>query len=141
MLWLVAFSVLTGLAALQESLMLAATGDPMPLNALRISNQIYSVAVVLVLLKLRKPVWPRDVNVRATTFGIYLTHPLIILALVCLFNRTVLNRIADLPGSVQTMAVFFVSLGFFTATYGCSLALTRKLHRNPRLRWMVGNFA
>lgn len=56
-------------------------------NTLRLSNQLFSVVAVLGLTKLRRPTWPRFIDVRAHTFGLYLVHP------VCIF---LLTRGADM---------------------------------------------
>ncbi|MGB9405942.1 MAG: acyltransferase [Terracidiphilus sp.] len=138
---LLALAGLAGLAALLESSVLAATRSPNPMNVLRISNQVYSIAVVLVIFKLRNPVWPRAVNVRTTTFGIYLTHTIVLWLLIAVAKRTMLGDVAGLTGGAQEAAAVCLALGGFAAMYGSSLALTRWLLVHPRLRWMVGNFA
>jgi surface polysaccharide O-acyltransferase-like enzyme len=51
-------------------------------NTLRVSNQLFSVMAVLGLTKLRRPTWPRFMDVRAHTFGLYLIHP------ICIFLLT-----------------------------------------------------
>ncbi len=140
MMWLLTLAALTGLAALEESFLLDAANAPLPLNVLRISNQAYSVAFVLVLFKLRRPIWPRAMNVRATMFGIYLTHPFTMWVLISIIRRKILNEIAGLTGIAHTATVLFFLLGYFAATYGCSLALTQWLLKDKFLRWTVGDF-
>lgn len=131
-------AVLAGLAALLESRMLAAAGDPLPMNVLRISNQVYSIAVVLAIFKLRQPVWPRVVNVRTNTFGIYLIHPVLRGPLLRLFKQRPFGPFL-LQGS-SAAAVCFL-LVTFAVIYASSLALAKWLLRHPRLRWMAGGFS
>lgn len=139
MLFLIVMAVLAGLGALLESSLLAAAGNSQPLNILRISNQIYSIATVLVILKFRKPVWPRAMNVRTVTFGIYLTQAVVMLLLLNMVNRTFLSRVTGLSGGAQVAAAFCLTLACFAVTYWCAFALTVWLLRHPRLCWMVGN--
>lgn len=139
MLSMAALVVLTGVAALMESNLLAAAGNPRPMNILRISNQIYSIAVVLVIIKLRRPIWPRALNVRTTTFGIYLTHTIVVWLLVAVIKRTVLSGIDGFTGYAQAATALCLSLGGFVVIYGSSLAVTHWLLGRPRLCWMVGH--
>lgn len=139
MLSLVALAALAGLAALLESSVLAAAGDPRPMNVLRLSNQAYSIAIVLVIFKLRSPIWPKVVNVRTTTFGIYLTHTIAVWLLTGVIKRPVLSSVAGLTGGAQAAISFCLALGIFAVVYGSSLAVTVRLLSHPRLRWMVGS--
>ena len=52
-----------------------------PLNTLRFCNQVYSMVVVILLMRIRRVTWPRSVNVGATTYGIYLTHSMVVAVL------------------------------------------------------------
>jgi membrane-bound acyltransferase YfiQ involved in biofilm formation len=138
---LIALVVVSALASLGEGLFLIRLGTDEPANSLRISNQIFSVAAVLLIFRARKPLWPRMVNVRANTYGIFLIHPFAIWILTSILRRTILGRVSGLTGGAHMAAAFCLLLVFFAATYGCSLALTRWLLKIPRLRWTVGNFA
>jgi membrane-bound acyltransferase YfiQ involved in biofilm formation len=48
------------------------------LSSLRISNQVYSLAVFFALLKLKSPISPSWMDMRHETYGIYLIHWLIL---------------------------------------------------------------
>jgi hypothetical protein len=135
---LIAFGTLAGLAALVESGVLFAAGNPRPMNSLRICNQAYSIVLVLAIFKLRKPVWPRVVNVRVATFGIYLTHIIVLWPLTCIVRRLMGEAVAGRAWAGAAATGVCLSLGFFVVTYGCSFSLTRWLLNRPRLRWMVG---
>jgi hypothetical protein len=135
---LLALAVLTGLAALLESTLLANIGNQNPMNILRISNQAYSIFVVLAISKLRKPVWPRIVNVRTATYGIYLTHVIVLFLIMGVVKRTILHALTTHAWSTNPAAQICFLLGVFAVTYGASLALTKWLLSHSRLRWMVG---
>jgi peptidoglycan/LPS O-acetylase OafA/YrhL len=131
-------AAVTGLVALCESSGLSAAGDPFAMSSLRVSNQVYSIVMALALFKLHKPISPRIVNVRTTTFGIYLTHSVVLVLLLNLFVRPVLRgSVGPIAGS-QALTAIVLSLCFFSATYGASLALTEWILRYPQLHWMVG---
>ncbi len=135
---LLALTMLTGLAALLESTVLANIGNPSPMNVLRISNQAYSVFVVLAISKLRKPVSPRVVNVRATTFGVYLTHMIVLFLIMGVVKRTILHALTSHGWNTNLAVQICFLLGIFAVTYGASLALTKWLLSHSRLRWLVG---
>jgi peptidoglycan/LPS O-acetylase OafA/YrhL len=135
---LLALAVLTGLAALLESTVLNKIGNPSPMNVLRISNQAYSILVVLVISKLHKPVWPRVVNVRTTTYGIYLTHIIVVFLLMGVVKRTIFQSLASHGLNTGAVTAVCFLLGIFAVVYCASLALTNWLLGHPRLRWLVG---
>jgi surface polysaccharide O-acyltransferase-like enzyme len=124
--------LLTLTAALAESKLLLALGSKDPGNTLRITNQIYSVVVVLAIVKLRKAVWPRFVNVRQQTFGIYLSHTLV-LAGAFKGLKLVLPEIGVLGSS----PLLVLPIMFFLAYASC-LLIVRTLLAIPGLRWTVG---
>ena len=132
--------VLTLLPAILESQVMSAEGIEDNLNTLRLSNQLYSVTMVLAMFKLRTAIWPRKLNVRATTFGIYLSHA-IVLSVVTILARWILLK-AGVSGTWHAAPGWLacLSLGMFAAIYGTSLGLTTLLLKFPRLRWLVGAF-
>jgi membrane-bound acyltransferase YfiQ involved in biofilm formation len=121
-----------GVAALAESHILAVVGNPGTMDTLRISNQLYSVAVVLLLLKLGGSVSPRLVDVRATTFGVYLIHSIVLI----LFGSAV-RRLPIPWANSSDVVVVLGSLSLFVFAYSCSVALTMKLMHSRHLSWMV----
>jgi membrane-bound acyltransferase YfiQ involved in biofilm formation len=123
--------------ALAESKLLYALGSIDPLNTLRISNQLYSVVVVLGILKVKRALWPRFVDVRKHTFGLYLTHTAGIALLGAAFRR-LLPYFAPLSRWRESTEGLLLILVMFCLTYaGCLLAV-RALLSNPSLRWVVG---
>jgi membrane-bound acyltransferase YfiQ involved in biofilm formation len=131
-------SILSGAAAYSETCLLKSLHNPDPLNTLRLSNQIFSIFVVLLIFKFTRATWPGIVDVRRHTFGLYLTH-----AIVLTFLLYPLKRI-HLPAgsSVRAADVASVALWATTAigTYLICLGVTRWLAGNSSLEWMVGLF-
>jgi peptidoglycan/LPS O-acetylase OafA/YrhL len=127
-----------GLAALIESSVLSAVGDPFAMSSLRISNQAFSIVAALALFKLRKPVWPRALNVRATTFGIYLTHTIVLMLLTSAAMQMFLRGIVVPGAGLKSLTAAGLSLLSFLLVYGGALTLTEWMLRHPRLRWTIG---
>lgn len=134
----IASAAMTGLVALQESELLARVGVADSMDTLRISNQLYSLVVVLLIVKIHKAISPRALNVRTSTFGIYLTHMIVLLPLISIASRTIKNSIVSSAWGATAGTAVCLSLVGFMATYGCSLALTKWLLGHPRLCWTVG---
>ena len=132
---LIAMTVLTGVVAFYEAAVLSDRGA---MNSLRITNQVYSIVVVLAIFKARGALWPRALNVRTSTFGIYLTHSVVLAVLLNLAKPILFRRIMFNAGyTPQAYAVFLVP-GAFIVTYIGSLAITQWLLGHPHLCWMVG---
>jgi len=135
---LLAVGTLAGLGALMESTLLFAAGNPFPMNTLRICNQVYAIVLVFAIFKLRMPVWPRWFNVRATTFGIYLIHPVILWFLKNVSRQFVSHALTGESRLSASIVAVCLTLCAFVFVYGCSLLLTKWLLGHPRLRWIVG---
>lgn len=132
--------VLTLALALAESKFLTSLGSIDPMNSLRISNQIYSVVVALGIVKVKRALWPRFVDVRKHTFGLYLTHVFGLGVLTVALKR-ILPHWAALSIWRESTVGLLLILAIFCLTYaGCLLAV-KALLSNPRLRWTVGVFA
>jgi hypothetical protein len=132
---LIAMAALTGLAAFAEGELLS---ERAALNTLRITTQVYSVVVVLAIFKARRALWPRALNVRASTFGIYLTHSVVLALLINLSKPIPLQRVMGNAGIPAEAYAIVLLPGSFIATYLGSLAITQLLLRYPYLCWMVG---
>jgi membrane-bound acyltransferase YfiQ involved in biofilm formation len=137
----VASIAMAGLIAIKEAELLLAAGAPSPLSTLRISNQLYSVLVVLAIFKVRKVAWPKGLNVRASTFGLYLSHTIVLSLLLRVATRTFLMNLADEPWANTRAIALCLGLGGFVITYGCSFALTHWLLERPSLGWVLGRLA
>ena len=74
-LWSLWLGILVlGTLGIMESLILIKMGSNATETTVRLSNQLFSVLVALLLMK-TKPTWPKTTNPRNETFGIYLIHP------------------------------------------------------------------
>jgi len=127
----------TGVLAGAETKLLLSLHSADPGNTLRISNQLYSVLAVLVLFRLKRAVWPRFMNVRADTFGLYLTHcftlPLVTVAIAKIQPHIGWAVIWDsAPGTVVLMLITFLIF------YGGCFLMVRGLLSCRWLRWTVG---
>ena len=138
--WLVGLVVLTGVASLGEAEWLAKLGSSDPLNTLRISNQLFSVACVLLIFTMQRSLAPRWMKVRRYTFGIYLTHWMLF-GLLTDATRGSMRKLAAL--GVVNPAVLSVAEWFVLAlvVYGGATLLVSVLSRQAWLGWSVGGFA
>jgi hypothetical protein len=134
--WIVLFALATLLAAVKEAQILAAMHAPDETNTLRITNQFYSLAVTLLLLKMRGPISPRFIQVRETTFGIYLTHVLS-LAIVSSALGFLIPRYGTYGFWSYQIGSLLGALVLFTGTYALSVLMVKGLLVIPTLRWTV----
>jgi membrane-bound acyltransferase YfiQ involved in biofilm formation len=132
----VTLAICTGVASYCESALLATHNNPTPFNTLRLSNQAFSICVALVFFKLRRATWPRIIDVRRDTFGLYLTHAIVLLILM----RIVKCFHHSMVGPVYLLNVESVLLwiALFLLTYLSSLIVTKWLATRPSLHWTVG---
>jgi len=138
---LVAVAGLTGLAGFGESSRIVLTGTTDAMNTLRISNQLYSVAVVLLIYKAKGQITPRFIDARSSTFGIYLSHTLVMSVLMSMSFHLHLPEFFGRPGrDYPAVASVYVLCGFLM-TYFISLLLTRLLLTSRYLGWTVGGAA
>ncbi len=106
-------------------------------NSLRFSNQISSIVAVLFIYKFPRATWPRFVDVRKNTFGIYLSHSLV---LSCLWRVLKIHRIAPTVhrlaakrgGCIVLWATVLLS------AYALSLLVTKLFVSQSALGWLVG---
>lgn len=137
----VSLALLAGLAAFAEARLLDHLGSADPCNTLRLTNQFFSIFMVFILIKLRRATWPGFVNVRNHTFGIYLSHT-IILVLLCDYFSIVLRRLNGTSADVLTSSLPVGIAGkiIFTAvTYMLSLAVAKAFSASRSLQWVVGS--
>ena len=128
------------IAALAETALLAHWAAAAVNNSLRFTNQIFSIAVVLLLMKLPGKATPAFVDVRRNMFGVYLSHILVVSILQTaafrLFSHFALLR------NVRGNFAFLVLWAFATAAvFFISLGITKFCASRPALVWMVGDLA
>jgi membrane-bound acyltransferase YfiQ involved in biofilm formation len=129
----VATSLITGIASYWESHLLGALSGTDPLNTLRLSNQAFSISMVLLIFKFSRATWPRFIDVRRHTFGLYLTHSLVLQFFLHTFKYMRLG--SSYAGEVEGVLLW---LAVSVATYCCCLTVTIWLANRPSLQWMVG---
>jgi surface polysaccharide O-acyltransferase-like enzyme len=135
-LWLSAVSIGLLLLALWEARILMSLHSPEPQNTLRITNQLFSISAVLLLLRVRTRLWPAFLNVREHTFGIYLTHsPVTAVVGFVLLHSAFLTASVAHYGAVGLICWWGMR---FACTYALSVLLTILMAQSPRVSWMIG---
>ncbi|HVT98990.1 MAG TPA: acyltransferase [Acidobacteriaceae bacterium] len=134
---MIALILVTNVLALGEARLLVSRHSEDALNTLRITNQLASIVVVLGIVKLKRAVWPRFVDVRAHTYGLYLTHMVALVLFRFVIVRALPHFISvDLVNSSR--AIFVLLPLTFVAVYGGSLFIVKFMLSHKRLRWAVG---
>jgi hypothetical protein len=133
---LATFAGVATILAIAEFHMLERVGADDSLNTLRISNQIYSVAIALLIVKSRRALFPRSLDVRTETFGIFLIHPI----LIEVFQIGYARVSSSAREGIRANGPLTILLGVatFVVLYLFSVLLTKQIRRIPSLRWMVG---
>lgn len=115
-------------------------------NALKVSNQIYAMVVLAILIKLPVRLVPSFIQVRKESYGIYLTH--LVVASLCMGfldlmlwlltpdkSFTFFDRLVEVVTNPwERVGLWFA---WFAVVYTLSLLLTKAL-RQTRLAWIVG---
>ncbi len=135
--WFFLLALLTAFLAYGEALLLRHRGAEDPMNSLRLSNQVFSVAAVLLIYKFRRATWPRFVHVRDDTFGVYLAHPLVLLLLWPALNTHPLRVVVGSLAGGRVVAIVFWLL-VILVVYGLALAITKVMVGFAPLRFLVG---
>lgn len=131
--WLSFWAFVAASAATWEMTFLRAHNRVDPMNTLRPANQIYSVLMVILLIRIRRRTWPAFVNVGETTYGVYLTHGIIINLVFTVAMRTVVHG-----HQLGAAAILLMWLLVVPTVYLLSLQLTRALASSERWGWAVG---
>jgi surface polysaccharide O-acyltransferase-like enzyme len=131
---LIAVTGAAAMAAFAEACWLQHVGSMDPLNTLRPSNQLFSILTVLCFCKLRRQMWPDFVDVGRHTFGIYLSHAIIV-GIVISSMRHLLEVTLD-AHSLAIRAVLWLVATAVVWTAG--FLLSRHIAETPGLCWMQG---
>ena len=137
---LVSLAILAWFAGIEEAHVLTRLATLDEFNTLRISNQLYSVAVMLVILKFRRSVSPGVIDPRATTFGVYLTHTMVLGSVAAVLKHSI-PYLSSSTFWTKAEGGIILTLAIFSLTYAISLSLTLFLQAHPKLRWTVGDGA
>ncbi|HEY6412457.1 MAG TPA: acyltransferase [Edaphobacter sp.] len=105
-------------------------------NTLRLSNQVFSVLMVMLIVKCKDALFPKAIDVRGETFGIFLIHPILLQIFMTVRDRVPATTMLG----IRENGVLLISLGLatFGTIYLLSLLLTKLLRRVPYLRWTIG---
>lgn len=126
------FAALTYALAIGETKLLIHLHSADPMNTLRITNQVFSIVTVLAIVQVKHATWPRFVDVRTHTFGLYLAHPIGLAALKQILPHFETPLWTSHFGAATAFPIAF------TITYGGCLIVVRMLLSCSWLRWTVG---
>jgi len=121
-------------AATLEAIFLLRVSRADPLNTLRITNQLFSVVIVLWMVRLKRASWPSAIDVPSTTYGIHLVHIFAIASLVPALRWAVAHQAISIDRWMMLPTVMVA----IAAAYGGSLLLTGFLASIPGMAWTVG---
>jgi hypothetical protein len=133
-LWVIAIVILTWVVGVTESFLLLESGS----QDSRFTNQLYSVAVVILMFKVHRTVAPLKLSVRTTTFGIYLIHDIAQAFVFKVARRTGVFHLDGIRDGSSVALMAIVLTAGFVMTYSLSLLATKILLTQPRLSWTVG---
>lgn len=128
--WFVVSTVLTGVLVALETRSLMTFSDDSA-NALKFSNHLYSVSWALLLIALPWRIIPKWIDSRRESFGVYLTHPLILVLMYQVTKRLGITA----QGQTEWVAMFMWVLAGVVA-YLLSIALVKALVRGGRGSWI-----
>jgi fucose 4-O-acetylase-like acetyltransferase len=131
-------ALLLVIAEFAEALLLSRLHAVDPLNTLKISTQIFSVVVFLLFFKVQRRLWPVSFDVSRTTFGMYLSH-VILLAAVTSPLWSLMNQAPSHPLLGRFVVRLAVWLGATALVSAFSFALARAFSASPSLGWIVGS--
>ena len=105
-------------------------------NTLRISNQAFSVLATLLIVKCKGTLFPKVVDVRSETYGIFLIHPILIEVIAIATARIPASTLDSTKANGPLMLLLGVVT--FAVLYVFSVLLTKQIRRVSWLRWTVG---
>jgi hypothetical protein len=103
-----------------------------PVNSLRFSNILYSLAVFTLLLKFKTFKWVSYLKPRQTTFGIYLIHFILVIFLV----PKLLGHFNELSLTAPQLVLF--KLAAFIIAYTGTLCIVLLINKTP-IKRLIGN--
>jgi surface polysaccharide O-acyltransferase-like enzyme len=130
-------TVLAGTITFGEGRLLHHLGAPDPLNVMRVSQQVFAVMVALMLFKVQTRAYPRFLDLRRHTFGVYLIHPIFVMVIVDMI-RPVFDRFPQghlMQTHLERIGFWFAGVAVISVvSFGCS----RLLAENSHTSWLVG---
>jgi surface polysaccharide O-acyltransferase-like enzyme len=137
---LIALAVMGGALAWWECNLLLARHGKDPVNTLRMSNQVFSVLMALVLAKIPRRSWPSFVHVRHEMFGVYLSHTIVLLLLLRA-GRYSLRGAHGSPILHSGWGLAVIWMLMVVVVWGICLGLTKWLSKGAKTHWIVGAVA
>jgi membrane-bound acyltransferase YfiQ involved in biofilm formation len=137
---LIVLAVMGGAMAWVECNILLARHSKDPVNILRISNQIFSILMALLLAKFQRRSWPKFVHVRHEMFGVYLSHTIVLMTLLRA-GRYCLRGAQRSPILHSGWGMAMIWLLTMVVVWGICLGVTKRLSKGPKTRWIVGAVA
>lgn len=126
--------VVTFALSLYETTYLWSVKSIDPYNTLRLSNILYSMASIALLLKIRNFAFVKYIHPRETTFGIYLIHYIFVYSVLPELFRPL--HLLEVTQMSIGMMLLYVAIRFIL-TYGITWALVNMLSRS-KIKWVVG---
>lgn len=128
-------TLLSFLVSVAEVKLLLTRHSVEPMNTLRLSNQVFSILVVLVLVKVKTVTWPSFAEVRQQTYCIYLVHMFYLRFAFAVCNR-VFGR--GLMGGSHPSISFLLRALLFVFAYGGSILASKVILASHRWSWIIG---
>jgi membrane-bound acyltransferase YfiQ involved in biofilm formation len=136
LLWL--GTSIAALAQVGEGWLLLRLHSVDPLNTLKVTTQVFSVLVFLCFFKHQRSIWPKFIDVSRTTFGMYLSHVLILSGFNSALWTLLISPVAHpLLGSLAGRVTLWLAVTALTS--GASLMLSRGISNSQTLSWIVGS--
>ncbi|WP_213804033.1 acyltransferase [Granulicella sp. dw_53] len=133
---LILYTTVAATTAVLEFHVLQTRNSLDPHNTLRLSNQVFSVLVALLIVKCKRTLYPSYIKVRMETFGIFLIHP-ILMALVDIGVKPISKGTKSLFYSNGPISLCLEVVSFCVLYFGALIA-TKVLRTVPLLAWTVG---
>jgi hypothetical protein len=126
--------IITFISCIYEIMGLYANKSVDPYNTLRVSNILYSMVAIVLLLKIKKFNLTKYFKPRETTFGIYLVHYIIVYNLLSEILRPLHFPQTQNQSLLELFAISFLR---FVIIYVISFAIVTGLERT-KYRWIIG---
>jgi len=118
-----------------ESTRLMALKSMEPVNTLRFSNILYSLAACALLIKIRDFNWISYFKPRETTYGIYLVHYILVYALV---DEILRHFNIGKPANLSVWGIVAYQYVRFIIVYLITFGFVMAVNSTP-YRWLIGN--
>lgn len=129
------FTTVFLLASIYETEILYARNSVDANNTLKFSNQLFSIGMFFVLMKISDIGVPRFFNPNKEAFGIYLYHMFFVVLFARLVHYTPLNNFAEKKGVIAPLTLFAC---YFLFNYLGTTVFVKVINKTS-FSWLVGN--